>query len=558
METLRALHRREMGGSSHRTDDAYSLGYAPDQIRTIGQIEGTESLLMHNGCVNTANWNRDGNMLITGSDDRKLKIWDTSRYSNVTAKAVLHTGFVDNIFFADFIPGTQDRYVVACSADGSTRLFDLERPGYEDVLLSALGNAHGFLFWNESPAESPQAVVMFTANNDGTIARIDLRDPNKASTICGLEGDVPVKALAMPSSRTPGYLPYQIAVGGHARHIRVYDLRLNLPNNPLSSNQDCIQSFCPWSFERNWNDDRLMHELGVSGMMYSYDGRKLLVSYQGAQIYSFPTDAVPNDKGIIEESKVFGGHINYATFLKSVSYYGPKDEYVLSGSDSTHIWIWDERTTRVRLLLEADDNICNGVIPHPHDSSFCSYGIDSNAKLWKPGVVEGAPRCDDEYIDSILEGNVICLVKTRYLCLDVQSYLRNVRYLRSKPHDRGDTWPSYPRDLEIDALSNKETLLEAAEQIKGAGNDYFTDGMVKKALSKYEKAERYLLAYNFVKKYSRGPAELQNKLLHLEIMTYYILDEDSLFFRRDDEEQVTSLKVSRDSSTFTIRHTRKS
>jgi len=172
METLHALHRREVGGSSRGRADSYSLGYAPDQIRTIGQIEETESLLMHNGCVNTANWNRDGTMLITGSDDRKLKIWDTTCYSNVRAKATLHTGFLDNIFFADFIPGTKDQYVVACSADGSTLLFDLERPDYEDVLQSSLGNAHGFLFWNESPVESPQAVVMFTANDDGTIARI--------------------------------------------------------------------------------------------------------------------------------------------------------------------------------------------------------------------------------------------------------------------------------------------------------------------------------------------------------------------------------------------------
>ena len=36
-----------------------------------------------------------------------------------------------------------------------------------------------------------------------------------------------------------------------------------------------------------------------------------------------------------------GGHINYATFLKNVSFFGPHDEYVVSGSDSGHLWVWE-------------------------------------------------------------------------------------------------------------------------------------------------------------------------------------------------------------------------
>ena len=38
---------------------------------------------------------------------------------------------------------------------------------------------------------------------------------------------------------------------------------------------------------------------------------------------------------------IFGGHINYIS--KQVSFYGPNDEYILTGSDSGHIYIFDRK-----------------------------------------------------------------------------------------------------------------------------------------------------------------------------------------------------------------------
>lgn len=159
--------------------------------------------------------------------------------------------------------------------------------------------------------------------------------------------------------------------------------------------------------------------VSISGLQFSKNGRTILASYQGDQIYTFPVYGFPrreyqeiNQEGtflgkhsrsspinlernfkVKDENKIinnkeiilpppslitskddnidilnnsfqqrcrsrsrsdsiltddcigaqaiFGGHINYATFLKSVSFFGPNDEYVVSGSDSGHLWIWD-------------------------------------------------------------------------------------------------------------------------------------------------------------------------------------------------------------------------
>ena len=68
-----------------------------------------------------------------------------------------------------------------------------------------------------------------------------------------------------------------------------------------------------------------------------------------------------------------------------MAYFGPGDEYVVCGSDSGHVWIWDVTTQNPVELLQADSNICNGVVPHPHLPWLASYGIDDVAKVWVPG-----------------------------------------------------------------------------------------------------------------------------------------------------------------------------
>lgn len=85
-----------------------------------------------------------------------------------------------------------------------------------------------------------------------------------------------------------------------------------------------------------------------------------------------------------------------------------QEEYVVAGSDSGHMWIWDskegnlagcqrpsERTCSVVNFLKADEHCCNGVSPHPFLPILSSYGIEKNAKLW------GYNNNDDEEIDDL-------------------------------------------------------------------------------------------------------------------------------------------------------------
>ena len=77
---------------------------------------------------------------------------------------------------------------------------------------------------------------------------------------------------------------------------------------------------------------------------------------------------------------------NTFTFLKCAKYAGPNDEYICTGSDSGHAFIYDKHTSGVVSLLKTDRSTCNGIIPHKTLPFFICYGIDSTAKLWRASL----------------------------------------------------------------------------------------------------------------------------------------------------------------------------
>jgi len=146
-------------------------------------------------------------------------------------------------------------------------------------------------------------------------------------------------------------------------------------------------------------------QVAVSGLDISKDKRELLVSYEHDQIYTFPifpnsslagptvdeitemTKAMEQEGRVVQnELATYGGHLNRYTFLKNAKYAGPNDEYICTGSDSGHAWIYEKSSGCVAGFMNADTSTCNGVLPHPTLPFFVTYGIDKTAKLWRATV----------------------------------------------------------------------------------------------------------------------------------------------------------------------------
>jgi len=92
---------------------------------------------------------------------------------------------------------------------------------------------------------------------------------------------------------------------------------------------------------------------------------------------------VEPDAPIWKHQKVYRGHCNVRT-VKDVNFFGRNDEYVVSGSDCGHLFIWDKKTTELVQLLKGDDETTNVAVGHPYEPLLAVSGIDYTVKLFSP------------------------------------------------------------------------------------------------------------------------------------------------------------------------------
>ncbi|KAM5179703.1 DDB1- and CUL4-associated factor 6 isoform 2-T3 [Mantella aurantiaca] len=129
---------------------------------------------------------------------------------------------------------------------------------------------------------------------------------------------------------------------------------------------------------------------------------------------------------------VFKGHRNSRTMIKEAGFWGKN--FVISGSDCGHIFIWDRHTAEHLMLLEADNHVVNCVQPHPYDPILASSGIDYNVKIWSP--LEEDKSFNWALAEEIMSRNELMLEETRNTITVPASFM--LRMLASLNHIRTD------------------------------------------------------------------------------------------------------------------------
>ncbi|CAN0109051.1 unnamed protein product, partial [Phaeothamnion confervicola] len=80
----------------------------------------------------------------------------------------------------------------------------------------------------------------------------------------------------------------------------------------------------------------------------------------------------------------YTGHLNEQT-VKQVNFFGPRSEYVVSGSDCGHIFFWDKESGTLANLLHGDRaGAVNCLEAHPTEPILATSGLEHTAKLWRP------------------------------------------------------------------------------------------------------------------------------------------------------------------------------
>ncbi|XP_064166430.1 DDB1- and CUL4-associated factor 6-like isoform X2 [Anguilla rostrata] len=129
---------------------------------------------------------------------------------------------------------------------------------------------------------------------------------------------------------------------------------------------------------------------------------------------------------------VYKGHRNSRTMIKESCFWG--SNFVMSGSDCGHIFIWDRHTAEHLMLLEADNHVVNCLQPHPYDPILASSGIDYDIKIWSP--LEESPSFNTVLADEVITRNELMLEETRNTITVPASFM--LRMLASLNHIRTD------------------------------------------------------------------------------------------------------------------------
>uniref|UniRef100_A0A8C4TZC8 DDB1- and CUL4-associated factor 8 n=1 Tax=Falco tinnunculus TaxID=100819 RepID=A0A8C4TZC8_FALTI len=355
-QAVHALRERELGSSARFVYDACGARVFVQRFRLQHGLEG------HTGCVNTLHFNQRGTWLASGSDDLKVVVWDWVRRQPVLE---FESGHKSNVFQAKFLPNSGDSTLAMCARDGQVRVAELSATQCcknTKRVAQHKGASHKLALEPDSPC------TFLSAGEDAVVFTIDLRQDRPASKLVVTkekEKKVGLYTIYVNPANT-----YQFAVGGRDQFVRIYDQRKIDENE----NNGVLKKFCPHHLVNSES------KANITCLVYSHDGSELLASYNDEDIYLFNSS---HSDGA-EYVKRYKGHRNNAT-VKGVNFYGPKSEFVVSGSDCGHIFLWEKSSCQIVQFMEGDKGgVVNCLEPHPHLPVLATSGLDHDVKIWAP------------------------------------------------------------------------------------------------------------------------------------------------------------------------------
>lgn len=93
----------------------------------------------------------------------------------------------------------------------------------------------------------------------------------------------------------------------------------------------------------------------------------------------------------------------FRTMIKEANFWG--DDFVMSGSDCGHVFVWERDTARLCMLLEADQHVVNCLQPHPYLPMLATSGIDYDVKLWAP--INEESTFDEKFAEDVSNINLL-------------------------------------------------------------------------------------------------------------------------------------------------------
>ncbi|KAJ7180123.1 WD40 repeat-like protein [Mycena crocata] len=288
-------------------------------------VLGDDASYGHTGCVNALSWARDGELLLSGGDDRTVQIWRMdSSVSNdypFVCRSVLDTGHLANIFNAHMLPHSSNIATVA--GDGQVRVHDVGEiassgPPASPQLSSRHTCTHRLrchedrvkrLVTEDSPTN------FLTVGEDGTVRQHDLRTPHTCD-----DGSCPPPLVKLDFELSTISLssltPFQFVVAGESSQGYLFDRRQ--AGRFLREERGMVENgmtHCIRRFGRPASlvDVQSTREHITGARMSSQNGHEVLFSYSADAVYLYSTRDEPEVEDMTTGSRLLPPNSNQSS-----------------------------------------------------------------------------------------------------------------------------------------------------------------------------------------------------------------------------------------------------
>ncbi|CAG7853008.1 WD repeat-containing protein 5B [Serendipita indica DSM 11827] len=344
------------------------------------------TLVGHNGSVNSVAFSPDSSRIVSGSEDRKLRLWDADTGQPLGEPIRGHYGSVNAVAFSP-----DSSRIVSGSNDGSIRLWDAHtgKPsgtpiwGHEDIVLAV--------------QFSPCGSQIVSSSRDHTIRVWDADTSQPlGGPIRGHQDSVNAVEFSPDGS--------QIVSGSSDGTIRLWDADTDQPlgepirghNNPVTA-----VAFSPDGLRvvsgsqdgtiRIWHADTGQplggqirgHENSVNAVKFSRDG---------SQIVSCSHDEVIRIWDANTGQQLGRSIWGHASPVLTVAF-SPDDSRIVSGAYERTIRLWDADTGQsLGEPIRGHQDSINAIEFSPDGSRIVSSSVDKTIRLWD--TITGQPLGD--------------------------------------------------------------------------------------------------------------------------------------------------------------------
>ncbi|KAL7016125.1 hypothetical protein ACKWTF_009929 [Chironomus riparius] len=347
---LRNVIQRENGLSS---SCSFQSKLFADRL-SISKNLFKRDLVSHYGCINAIEFSREGNWLISGGDDRRVLLWNLHKSMlNIEEPNAMLKQHLSNIFCLSF--DSKNTRVYSGGNDDMAIIHDITSGDCIDV------------FYHTKPiyglgVDPFNDNIFATAGEDGRVLLFDLRASN-----------------AEPKTIVKYRAPF------HAVQFHPID-------NNFMITANAKEGAALWD-----NRSQRMPIIRYGGEDASQSCMSVRFNANGTLLLALRRRLPPILYSTIDHEPIcqfYNQDYYNSCTMKSCTFAGPFDEYVLSGSDDFNLYVWrvndadlesrHQWVDKNQIVLYGHRSIVNQVRYNPQRCLLASSGVEKIIKLWTP------------------------------------------------------------------------------------------------------------------------------------------------------------------------------